>query len=278
VIDLVENKTTKKKYALKRITCHSLEDQKIALKEIEICKKIIHPNFVKIIDFCVKGDADIVINQKSYISILLPYYKNGNLHDHLQIRAKNLDNISENQVLLIFSGICEGLKAMHESTPEPLAHRDLKTANICLSDSMEPILVDLGSATEARLQIRGQSDAQKLQDLAEERCSIVYRAPELFSVDSYAIIDERSDIWSLGCVLYALCFFVSPFETVYMKGDSIPLAILSGKIPFPENSPYTEDMHSLIQFMLRINPMERPYIYSVIEKSQDLLMKLEGRV
>lgn len=274
----MENKTTKKKYALKRITCHSLEDQKIALSEIEICKKINHPNVIKVVDFCVKGDADIVIHEKSYINILFPYYKNGNLHDHLQNRAKLSDNISENQVLHIFSGICEGLKAMHECSPEPLAHRDLKTANICLSDSMEPILVDLGSATEARIQIRSQSDAQKLQDLAEERCSIVYRAPELFSVDSYAIIDERTDIWSLGCVLYALCFFKSPYDLIYEKGDSVALAVLSGSIPFPENSPYTQDMHSLILYMLKVNPMERPFIYSVIEKSQDLLMKLENRV
>lgn len=60
---------------------------------------------------------------------------------------------------------------------------------------MDPIIVDLGSATEARVQICGQRDARKLQDLAEERCSIVYRAPELFSVESYCMIDERTDIW-----------------------------------------------------------------------------------
>lgn len=101
----------------------------------------------------------------------------------------------EGLVLQIFLGICEGLKAFHEAQPEPLAHRDLKTANICMSDSMEPIIVDLGSTTEARVQICGQPDAQRLQELAEERCSIVYRAPELFSVQSYCMIDERTDIW-----------------------------------------------------------------------------------
>lgn len=102
-------------------------------------------------------------------------------------------------MLQIFVGICEGLRAFHEVKPEPLAHRDLKTANICMSDAMEPIIVDLGSATEARLQICGQPDAQRLQELAEERCSIVYRAPELFNVQSYCMIDERTDIW-VGCI------------------------------------------------------------------------------
>lgn len=227
------------------------------MKEIEVCKKINHPNVLKIVDFEVKGQADIVLNTKSSINIVFPYYKNGNLHDYLQMRAKTNDYVAELQVLHIFLGICEGVKALHESQ---LAHRDLKTANVCLSDSMEPIIVDLGSATEARIQICGQSDAQKLQDLAEERCSIVYRAPELFRVDSYALVDERTDIWSLGCILYALCFFKSTFDSVYERGDSVALAVLNGNITFPESSPYTEDMHSLILFMLRVNSMERPYM------------------
>lgn len=105
---------------------------------------------------------------------------------------------------------------------------------------MEPIIVDLGSTAPARQQICGQQEAQRLQDLAEERCSIVYRAPELFTVQSYCMIDERTDIWSLGCVLFAICFFRSPFDPVYEKGDSVALAVLSGNVIIPENSPYSE--------------------------------------
>lgn len=172
-------------------------------------------------------------------------------------------------------GIGEGVRAIHECG---YAHRDLKTGNVCLSETMEPVLVDFGSATEARVEICGQSDAMKLQDEAEEKCSLCYRAPELFQVESYAIIDERTDIWSLGCLLYALCFFKSPFDVVYERGDSVPLSVLSGKIPIPENSPYSQELHELILFQLKTNPMERPFIYSVIEKAQDLLAKMENRV
>ena len=275
-IDLVENTSTRRKYALKRINNHSQNEEKAALKEIEIIKKLSpHPYITKVIDFAIEGVADDLVNTTSSLSIVLPYYKNGSLDTYLARKSKFNDFISEHQVLVIFQGISEGVRAIHECG---YAHRDLKAGNVCFSESMEPILVDFGSAAEARVEICGQSDAMKLQDEAEEKCSLCYRAPELFQVESYAIIDERTDIWSLGCLLYALCFFKSPFDTVYERGDSVSLAVLSGKIPFPESSPYSQDLHELILFLLKANPMERPFIYSVIEKTQDLLAKMENRV
>lgn len=45
---------------------------------------------------------------------------------------------------------------------------------------------------------------------------------------------------SLGCILYALCYFKSPFDTVYERGDSVALAVMSANITFPEDTPYNE--------------------------------------
>lgn len=42
---------------------------------------------------------------------------------------------------------------------------------------------------------------------------------------------------SLGCTLYAMCYFVSPFELAHQRGDSVALAVISGIIEFPENTP-----------------------------------------
>lgn len=58
-----------------------------------------------------------------------------------------------------------------------------------------PYFIHTGSVARARVKITGTSDAQKLQDLAAERCSMPYRAPELWNVESYCVIDERTDIW-----------------------------------------------------------------------------------
>lgn len=54
-VDLVENVNTKRKYALKRITCHSIEDQKAALLEVEYGKQLQHPNVIELVDSTFKG-------------------------------------------------------------------------------------------------------------------------------------------------------------------------------------------------------------------------------
>jgi serine/threonine kinase 16 len=60
----------------------------------------------------------------------------------------------------------------------------------------------VGSVAVARVKICGSSEAQQLQDLASERCSMPYRAPELFNVESYCMIDERTDIWvNSDCII-----------------------------------------------------------------------------
>lgn len=58
-----------------------------------------------------------------------------------------------------------------------------------------PYVLFAGSVAVARVKVCGISEAQRLQDLASERCSMPYRAPELFNVESYCMIDERTDIW-----------------------------------------------------------------------------------
>lgn len=239
-IDLVENVATKKCFVAKRIICHSVDDQKIALQEIEYCKKLKHPNIIELIDSTFKGSADIVVNATSEVFMVLPFYRRGTLFDYLDNRSINKDHLSVAEIIRIFMDICSAVKYMHDFKPESLAHRDLKTANVCLTDGLSPILMDLGSVAPAKVQVCGSQDAQKLQDLAAERCSMPYRAPELFNVKSFCVVDERTDVWSLGCLLYAMCYFKSPFDAVYERGDSVALAVISGKIDFPEDTPYSQ--------------------------------------
>ncbi|XP_060533480.1 serine/threonine-protein kinase 16 [Cylas formicarius] len=277
-VDLVENTSTKKKYALKRITCHGIEDQKITIEEIGYHKKLRHPNIIELIDSVIKGSADIVVQTTSEAFLVLPYYPRGTLHDYLTIRSFSKKFLEVRDIVRLFLEISDAVRYMHSYIPEPIAHRDLKTGNVCLTDNMDPILMDLGSCAPAKVQICGAQDAQKLQDVASERCSMTYRAPELFHVESYCVIDQRTDIWSLGCILYALLYFKSPYDVVYERGDSVNLAVISGVIHFPEDSPFDKNLHDLILFILKSNPTERPFIDDVIAKVTEFQRKVENAV
>ncbi len=57
--------------------------------------------------------------------------------------------------------------------------------------------VCIGSTTKARVNVKEHSEAMQLEEIAAERSSMPYRAPELFHVESNLTIDERSDVWVL---------------------------------------------------------------------------------
>jgi len=157
------------------------------------------------------------------------------------------------------------VRELHHSSP-PLSHRDIKPHNILLEKDLSPVLMDFGSTTSARVTISNMKEAQYLQDTAAERCSMCYRPPELFQVSSTCELDERTDIWSLGCLLYAMMFYQSPYDPIYERGDSVALAVQSGKISFPTNSMYSEGLLELVRHMTNQDITFRIRIDSVIEK------------
>ena len=205
------------------------------------------------------------------------------MQDELERREAIKDPFSEGAALSLFLQICDGLMAFHQAKPQPLAHRDLKTQNILLTQDLTPIIMDLGSVENARKEIETHSQAQHLQDLAAEKSSISYRPPELFQVSSKCKIDERTDIWSLGCLLYAICFYKSPFDLVWERGDSVALAVQSGatNLVFPTTSTasqYSSGLKGLIRWMLETELSNRPHLVEVMEKATVLAEAAEDKV
>ena len=173
--------------------------------------------------------------------------------------------------------------------------RDIKPHNVLLTKDFSPVLMDFGSAAPARitpanlkeaayLQVRNTSTARKTktisfsQDTAAERCSMTYRPPELYHVATGSLVDEQTDIWSLGCLLFALLYFRGPFDAVYERGDSVALAVQGGTIQFPEGNGAVKDgqsrchqgLRDLIVGMTNLDINFRLDIDSVIEKVQSL--------
>ncbi|UYV61635.1 STK16 [Cordylochernes scorpioides] len=243
-VHLVQDKINYRLYALKIMACHDPEDEKAALQEAEYYQALSHPNLVTCTDYDLASRVPGSTLSRlpcSEVRILLPYFRRGTLQDELMMRQKRGDHIPESRVLRLFHGMCEGVRVLHTHRPHPLAHRDLKPANLLLSDDDTPVWMDFGSMGRARVEVKTSAQARALQDLAAEKCSMPYRAPELFSVESHTSLDERVDIWSLGCCLYALCYFQSPFDAAHIRGDSVALAVLSEAVVLPDNSPLKDN-------------------------------------
>jgi len=283
---LVHEEGTGRLYAVKRIICHSKRDEQRVLNEIGVHDKIgDHPNVLRceghsveklnsqhaIVAYGQQNGAHEVISAIEY-NLLLPYYKRGTLLEELMWRQVSGDHICELRVLKLFKGVCDAVKAFHSLQPVAYAHRDLKPGNVLLANDDSSILMDLGSAAPARVQVLTAKEAQALQDEAAEHCTMTYRAPELFHIDAGARIDERTDIWSLGCLLYAMCFFKSPFDLAHERGDSVALAVIGGNVQIPTSSPYTPGVHHFILSMLRVDPSERPQsIDEVLNRLNELI-------
>jgi len=164
-----------------------------------------------------------------------------------------------------------------EKVLTPWAHRDIKPGNVMISDEGEAVLMDFGSAIKARVNVETRQQALVQQDIAAEQSTMPYRAPELFDVKTGTTLDEKVDIWSLGCTLFALLYHYSPFESTVQteQGGSIAMAVLNAQYKHPTTGgQYSEGVKKLIDAMLKVNPADRPDIHQLIEMTDRVLQSL----
>ncbi|WVN85344.1 uncharacterized protein L203_100489 [Cryptococcus depauperatus CBS 7841] len=243
---LVRDLSSDRLYALKKILVTSgQEGVKEAMREVEAYRRFQHPNIIRILGSAVVQDES---GEGTIIYLFLPYYSRGNLQNAMGAASVTGNRMSERKILELFHGTCLAVRAMHHyrlpkvpatypPTQEdnsivgemvfehdeelfnsdqgelvPYAHRDIKPANVMIDDDGKPILMDFGSTIN-------------------EHSSMPYRAPELFDVKTGIMLDEKCDIWSLGCTLYAVVYGHSPFE---VEGQSIAMAAGSGRYRHPE--------------------------------------------
>ena len=106
-------------------------------------------------------------------------------------------HLSEAKIWKFFIEMCLGLQYLHANR---ILHRDIKTINMFLAKDDKIKIGDLGVARE-------------LNHTANMAHTVVgtpyYLSPELCEEKPY---NNKSDIWSLGCVLYEMCTLRHPFE------------------------------------------------------------------
>ncbi|XP_032297999.1 serine/threonine-protein kinase Nek5 isoform X2 [Coturnix japonica] len=155
----------------------------------------------------------------------------------------------EDQILSWFVQISLGLKHIHD---RKILHRDIKSQNIFLSSNGK--VAKLGDFGIAR----------QLNDTAEFAYTCVgtpyYLSPEICENRPY---NNKTDVWSLGCVLYELCALKHPFE-----GNSLHQLVLKICRGYfhPVSPNYSYDLRMLISQLFKTSPRDRPSINSILRK------------
>jgi len=191
---------------------------------------------------------------------------------------------TKTQLLRLTTQIATALAYLHEHPRfGPLAHRDVKPGNVLIETGrmehrggLKAVLMDFGSCRPARVSVRDRAGALRVQERAARECTAPFRAPELFDTPSRCDLDERVDVWSLGCLLFAGANGGrSPFESALgQTGGSLALAVLSGKVAWPEEAPEDEAdaaLRDVVAFLLRKDWRERP-------TARDAVARIEARL
>ncbi|XP_035479779.1 serine/threonine-protein kinase Nek3 isoform X1 [Scophthalmus maximus] len=233
---LVRCKSSEEKYVLKEIQLPKNQSKmENSRREAVLLSGMKHPNIVA---FREAFEAD------DLLCIVMEYCSGGDLLQ--RIRQQKTAQFCVDDILRWFAQMCAGAKHIHDKR---VLHRDLKSKNIFLTDNGTIKLGDFGSAC-----ILNSSKAYARTYVGTP----YYVAPEIWDNKPY---NNKSDVWSLGCVLYELCTLRHPFQASSWK--SLILKVCRGAYPpLPNHLPY--ELQYLVKHMFKTNPKDRPSLHTIL--------------
>ncbi|HKT60981.1 MAG TPA: serine/threonine-protein kinase [Gemmatimonadales bacterium] len=158
-------------------------------REMGIVGSLSHPGIVPLLD---SGRADTLLYY------VMPYVEGESLHDRLE-RERRLPT---DEAVRIARQVADALSYAHS---RGILHRDVKPDNILLAEHpAQALIADFGLARAI-----GAADSTKLTKTGTIVGTVHYMSPEQVREDR--TIDERSDVYSLGCVLYEMLTGAPPF-------------------------------------------------------------------
>jgi len=210
-------------------------------RERDLMMRIRHPGVVDIYDW---GD------HAGFRYIATEYFPAGSL----ELRLRNL--LSTHDVFDIFFQTAGALRAVHGAG---LAHRDLKPANVMLRANGEIVLIDFGLA-------KSVTEDAHLTNPGEIRGSPFYISPE--QALGYHV-DQRSDLYSLGVILYEMLVGARPFV-----GKSV-VSILAAhqNDPIPQLPERIARFQSLVDGLLAKDPQQR---IPTADKALEIMAKIKA--
>jgi len=212
------------------------------LREAQAASQLSHPNIVTIYSVEADGGQDF---------IAMEYIKGVSLEEYIAAGGHSPDDILDVAVQVV-----EGLDAAHRAG---IVHRDLKPTNIALTTEGKAKILDFGLA---RI-----SGAPRLSRTGLTMGTLAYCSPEQAQGCE---VDQRSDLFSFGTVLYELITSCRPFRGQH---EAAIIYAIVNEMPEPlarYNPNASEDLQRVVSKCLAKRPEER------YESAADLLLDLRA--
>ena len=220
-------------YALKKVKLLNLseKEKENSLNEVRILASV-KSNFV------VSYKEAFFDEKDNTLCIVMEFADRGDLYQKIVQHKKSAILFEESDIWRIFIQLVKGLKSLHDLK---ILHRDMKSANVFLFSNGSAKLGDLNVSKVAK---RGLGYTQT--------GTPYYASPEVWKDKPY---DNKSDVWSLGCVLYEMITLRPPFRAQNMEG--LYNKVCKGQFSrIPEK--FSDDLYKVVQFLLQVNPVSRP--------------------
>uniref|UniRef100_A0A1I8PK04 non-specific serine/threonine protein kinase n=1 Tax=Stomoxys calcitrans TaxID=35570 RepID=A0A1I8PK04_STOCA len=182
---LCKYRNTQKVCVKRIIVLNPKAEMNMIMEEVYIMSQLRHPNIIQFIGSFVHAGT---------VNIIMDYAPNGTLNDLIfQARPKGL---AHNDIMRYFCDTLMGLEYLHI---RHVIHRDLKPANLLVDANGNLKIADFGISS-----VHGSRSCN-----AKALGTPYYTPPEVLRGERY---DYKSDIWSLGCILYEMCLGHCPFS------------------------------------------------------------------
>lgn len=232
-------------FVAKEIPVLTLCERKRAdvLAEGELLQALEHPNIVCCADVMLTGSS---------LYIVLERATGGDLSRHLRKQREANTRFAESTIMAVFSQMCCGLEYVHRKR---IMHRDIKPANIFVfgRDALSQCDIKLGDFGLSKL-----FEATTFEALSTVG-SPSYFSPEVCKSKPYG---RKSDMWSMGVLLYELTCLAVPFVAKVIPAVAF---MICTREPTPVPEEYSVDLAALIAHLLQKDPQSRPTALEVLK-------------
>ena len=233
------------KNIIEKIDISNLSDKEVDEIEHEInINNSLNSRFILKINDCFHNQKNL-----NFIYIISEFFQSITLKDFLLNEQKKLCLfIKEEIIWKILIQLCLAIYEIHSKN---IIHRNLTLSQILLDSELNIKLTNFKNSYLLNFKY----------DLCNEELQInEYTAPEVILNKGY---NTKSDIWSLGVILYELCSFDKPF--IDEDREKLSKKIIKGKYKSLGNK-YSKNLTSLIYNMLKVNYHERFSINDIIHE------------